>query len=70
MPMWSRSHTLRTTAYAVSWMAPIMYFVNQVMYFLHLGLNCWGKPFSDLGLYETLLCLLFTIIHGMHSQRE
>ena len=35
--------------------------VNQSMYFLHLGLHWWGKPFNDLGLYETLLCVLFTI---------
>lgn len=56
--MRSRSHTLRATPYTISQMGLT---VNGIMYFLYLGLNSWGKPFSDLGLYEPLSCVLLAI---------
>lgn len=48
---------MRTIAYTLPQMGLT---VNQIMYVLQVELFFWGKPFSDLGLYETLLCVLFT----------
>lgn len=59
--LWSRIHTLRTTAYALSGMSLI---VNLSMYVHHLGLHA-GSSLS-MTVYETLLCVP-VIIHLWHT---
>ena len=54
--MWSRSHTLRTTAYTLSGMSLI---VNLSMHVHHLGLHA-GESLS-VTVCETLLCAPVTI---------
>lgn len=54
--MWSRSHTLRTTAYTLSGMSLT---VNLSMYVHHLGLHA-GESLSTT-VYETVLYVPVTI---------
>lgn len=54
--MWSRSHTLRTTAYTLSGMS---FTVNLSMYVHQLGLHA-GESLL-MAVYETVLCVSVTI---------